>query len=173
MLVGLHKTTAADLDYVLQAEHDHQNRQYIIPWPREQHLQAMANPDMAHLIVWDQTRVGYVILAGLLDPNQSLEFCRLVITEKGRGYGRATVERVKRLASETYRAHRLWLDVKAQNQRAQTVYRAAGFVTEGTLRECLKSAAGYESLIIMSMSDTPSEAGGLMNVTAPRADGFR
>ena len=47
--------------------------------------------------------------------------------------------------------HRLWLDVKVQNQRAQAIYKAAGFVVEGTLRECLKSEYGYESLMIMSI----------------------
>lgn len=147
----LRETEVADLDYVLKAEQDQQNRQYIMPWSREQHLQAMTSSDLAHLIVWGETRMGYVILAGLLNPNQSIEFLRIVITEKQRGYGKATVEMVKQLAFGAYNAHRLWLDVKEQNQRAQAVYRAAGFVSEGRLRECLKSEAGYESLIIMSI----------------------
>lgn len=98
----------------------------------------------------NETRIGYIILAGLLDSNQSIEFRRIVITEKGRGYGKATVEIVKKLAFETYHAHRLWLDVKIQNHRAQEIYRGAGFMVEGTLRECLKSEDGYESLIIVS-----------------------
>ncbi|MBW4687892.1 MAG: GNAT family N-acetyltransferase [Komarekiella atlantica HA4396-MV6] len=111
----------------------------------------MVNPDIAHLIVNNATRIGYIILAGLLDPNQSIEFRRIVITEKGKGYGIATVEMVKQLAFETYNAHRLWLDVKVQNKLAQSVYKKAGFVVEGTLRECLKFEGGYDSLIIMSM----------------------
>jgi diamine N-acetyltransferase len=144
-------TKELNLDYVVEAENHDENRQYIIPWSRAKHLQEMSNPDTAHLIVQNKTNVGYVILAGLLDPNQSIEFRRIVITEKGRGYGKATVEIIKKLAFKTYNAHRLWLDVKAQNARAKAVYEAAGFVIEGTLRECLKSEKGYESLIIMSM----------------------
>jgi diamine N-acetyltransferase len=147
----LSKTEKADLDYVLNSEWDDENHQYIIPWSREQHLQAIVDPAIAHLIVWNKTRIGYVILAGLLDLNQSIEFRRIVITEKGRGYGKATVEIIKKLAFETYHAHRLWLDVKSHNNRAQAIYRAAGFMIEGTLRECLKSGKEYESLIIMSM----------------------
>ena len=80
-----------------------------------------------------------------------IEFRRIVITEKGSGYGTATVEMVKQLAFETYNAHRLWLDVKVQNKLAQAVYKKAGFVVEGTLRECLKVEDSYDSLIIMSM----------------------
>jgi diamine N-acetyltransferase len=147
----VNNTKELDLDYVLEAESNDENRQYIIPWSREKHFQEMSNPDTAHLIVQNETNVGYVILAGLLDPNQSIEFRRIVITEKGRGYGKTTVEIIKKLAFETYYAHRLWLDVKAQNARAQAVYEAAGFVIEGTLRECLKSEKEYESLVIMSM----------------------
>ncbi|WP_223805760.1 GNAT family N-acetyltransferase [Pseudanabaena sp. UWO310] len=147
----LRLTEETDLDYVLDAENDGENRQYIIPWSREQHLQAIRDNNIAHLIVWSETRVGYVILAGLLDTNQSVEFRRIVITDKGKGYGKQTVEIVKKLAFETYNDHRLWLDVKAQNHRAQAIYKAAGFAIEGTLRECLKSDNGYESLVIMSI----------------------
>ncbi|MDZ8078028.1 MAG: GNAT family N-acetyltransferase [Nostoc sp. SerVER01] len=145
------KTEEADLDYILGAETNDENRQYIIPWSREQHLQAMLNPDIAYLIVKKETRVGYVILAGLLDSSKTIEFRRIVITEKGKGYGKATVEIVKKLAFETYNAHRLWLDVKVQNEIAQAVYKKSGFVVEGTLRECLKVDGKYDSLIIMSM----------------------
>ncbi|MBD6620663.1 GNAT family N-acetyltransferase [Komarekiella sp. 'clone 1'] len=145
------KTEEADLNYILAAETDDENRQYVIPWSREKHFQAMVNPDIAHLIVKNETRIGYVILAGLLNPNHTIEFRRIVITEKAKGYGKAIVEIVKQLAFETYNAHRLWLDVKVQNKLAQAVYKKAGFVEEGTLRECLKVEGRYDSLIIMSM----------------------
>ena len=123
----------------------------MIPWSREQHLKALTDPNLAHLIVQRETRVRYIILAGLLDPNQRIEFRRIVITEKGHGYGKAALEMVKELAFETYKAHRLWLDVKAQNDRARAIYKAAGFIVEGTLRECLHSENGYDLLVIMSM----------------------
>ncbi|MBL1203491.1 MAG: GNAT family N-acetyltransferase [Nostoc sp. GBBB01] len=145
------KTQEADLDYIVSAENDDENRQYIIPWSREQHLQAILNPDIAHLIVKNEIRIGYVILAGLLDFNKTIEFRRIVITEKRKGYGKATVEIVKKLAFETYNAHRLWLDVKVQNKIAQAVYKKSGFVVEGILRECLKVDSKYDSLIIMSI----------------------
>lgn len=147
----LRKTEEADLDYVLHAEHSDENRSFLIPWSREQHVQSLANPDIQHLIVQTETRVGYAILAGFRSPNQSIELRRLVITEKARGYGKATVELIKDLAFKTHGAHRLWLDVKDHNQRARGLYEATGFVVEGTLRECLKTHDGFESLIVMSI----------------------
>jgi RimJ/RimL family protein N-acetyltransferase len=150
-MLRLRQTEATDLDYVLSAEHSDDNRQYVIPWSREQHLLALADPDIAHLIVEQETRLGYVILAGLRDPNQSIEFRRIVITQKGQGYGRATIELIKDVAFTTYKAHRLWLDVKEHNHRARSVYTAAGFTVEGILRECLKTDHGYDSLVVMSI----------------------
>jgi diamine N-acetyltransferase len=151
-MLRLRKTTLADLDYVIRSEHSEENRAYIIPWSRERHIQSLSDPDLAHLIVETDKPVGYVILAGLLDPNQSVEFRRIVITEKGRGYGKTTIERVKELAFEGYNAHRLWLDVFDWNARAQHVYEASGFKREGMLRECLKTTdAQFESLVIMSI----------------------
>jgi len=156
--LGLCQTEDKDLDYVLALEHSEENRLFVIPWSREQHRQALADPDVAHLIAHTSTRVGYVILAGLLDPNQSIELRRIVISKKGRGYGRATVELVKDLAFKTYQAHRFWLDVKAQNQRARSVYEAAGFIVDGMLRECLRTESGFDSLVVMSMLRQEYEA---------------
>ncbi|MBD2465044.1 GNAT family N-acetyltransferase [Oscillatoria sp. FACHB-1407] len=154
MNLAFRKTTELDLDYILAAEQHSDNQPFIIPWSREKHQGAIADPDIAHFIVQTdvhQDTVGFVILAGLLDPNDSIEFRRIVITAKGQGYGKATIQLVKQLVFETYQAHRLWLDVKEHNHRAQALYANAGFVVEGTLRDCLKTTNGYESLILMSI----------------------
>jgi hypothetical protein len=38
----LRPTEETDLDYVLEAENDSENRQYIIPWSRERHFQSVS-----------------------------------------------------------------------------------------------------------------------------------
>jgi diamine N-acetyltransferase len=156
--VRLRKTTENDLDYVLGAEHSKDNSPFVIPWRREQHLQALLDPNCAHLIAEADKRIGNAILFGLRDPNRSLEFRRIVITDKNRGYGRTVVRMVKELAFDTYGAHRLWLDVKVQNYRARSVYEKGGFIFEGILRECLRSEDNYESLVVMSILRQEYEA---------------
>ena len=149
--ISLRKTEEKDLDYVLAAEHDPANRMFVIPWSRDEHRQALVKPDLAHLIVQGERELGYVILAGLQDPNETIEFRRIVITEKGKGFGKRAVQLVKELAFERYRANRLWLDVKEGNQRAQSLYASQGFVVEGVLRQSLKTETGYDSLVVMSL----------------------
>jgi diamine N-acetyltransferase len=146
-------TTTAELEFVLATEAAEENIRFVTVWPREKHEEVIQSEDMYHFLVKDsqQASVGYVILAGRQNPHQSIELLRVVITEKGKGYGRKTLRLVKRLAFEQLSAHRLWLDVKEHNDRAQQLYRSEGFVAEGTLRDCVKIGDRYESLIIMSI----------------------
>ncbi len=154
MNIRLLPTSEDDLDFVLSAEQSSDNRRFVTVWTREQHLGALTSGDLSHLIIEntaDGRRVGYLILAGLADANQSIEFRRIVVTEKGKGYGKEALRLVKKLAFAELKAHRLWLDVKEHNVRARHLYECEGFVAEGVLRECIKADVGFESLVIMSM----------------------
>ena len=151
MMVRLRPTTQDDLEWAIAVEKD--NYPFVAQWTREQHRAALTDPDINHLIVeptTDKQPVGYLILAGLKDPNQSIELKRIVITDKGKGYGSQALRLVLKHAFEELEAHRVWLDVKNYNQRAKKLYEAHGFVVEGVLRECLKTEEGYD-LLIMSV----------------------
>lgn len=151
-MVHLRPTVPDDLPWAIAAEQD--NYPFVAQWTQEQHRAALTNSDIAHLIIEltkDEPPVGYLILAGLEDPNQSIELKRIVVTEKGKGYGSQALRLVLQYAFEEREAHRVWLDVKDYNRRAKKLYEAHGFVVEGVLRECLKTEAGFESLIIMSV----------------------
>ena len=152
-MIQLRKTQRQDLDFVFKLEHQPENAAFVSLWSREQHAQALSDADVLHLIIETQQQqpIGYVILAGLNQDHQNLEFRRIVIGEKGQGYGKAALKNIKRLAFEELNAHRLWLDVKDFNRRAQQLYADQGFVVEGVLRECLKVGDKFESLVLMSM----------------------
>jgi diamine N-acetyltransferase len=133
MLIGLRPTGPADIDFVLQVEHDPAHKPFIGQWSADQHLAALTDRDLGHFIAEqmnDRQPVGYLILAGLQKPDENIEFRRIVITRKGLGYGRAALRLVKKLVFEDYHAHRLWLDVKDHNQRAQQLYQSEGFLVE-------------------------------------------
>lgn len=153
----------SDLAFVLSVENDPANRPYITPWDRTQHEGAVRFPDFRHFIVEHEgQRDGFVILQGCRNPHQSIELKRLVLATHGRGLGRVCVQLLKRMAFRDLRAHRFWLDVKAQNERALGLYRSEGFVEEGRLRESVRvtgSASGHDpqaawdSLIVLSLLD--------------------
>ena len=51
-------------------------------------------------------------------------------------------------------AHRLWLDVYTDNERARRTYRALGFVEEGTMLDCIWQGGKFRPLVLMSMLES-------------------
>ncbi len=92
----IRRTQKEDLKSVLKAEYE--EAQYVGQWTEEQHINALLQDDMMHLIIEKKTSakfLGYIIIAGIKNPNHSIEFKRFVITDKGRGYGRETLKLIK------------------------------------------------------------------------------
>jgi diamine N-acetyltransferase len=154
MSIRLRPTKESDLNFVVSEEQHAANSPFVRSWTYAQHLAALKSEDLEHSIIErivDDTRVGYLILAGRTNENQNIEFRRIVINEKNRGYGRIAIHLVKKRAFDELKAHRLWLDVKEHNSRARHLYETEGFKTEGVLRECVKVADDFESLVVMSI----------------------
>lgn len=153
-MVSLRPTLPTDLEFVLACESNHDASAFILPWTQAQHASAIADPDCAHRVMFDETTdelLSFVLLFGLTSPHHAIEFRRIVSGPKGRGFGRQAVREVKRIAFDRMNAHRLWLDVKSKNDRARHLYSTEGFVEEGVMRECLLEGGIYESLVLMSM----------------------
>ncbi|MDF2521526.1 MAG: family N-acetyltransferase [Clostridia bacterium] len=151
--IGVRNTKEADLDFVLAAERDRANSPYVAQWSREQHVSALDDPDILHVIIADESdkSVGYAIIAGVLSETRSIELKRIVIVDKGKGLGRKALQLFIKMAFEKLKAHRLWLDVRENNDRARQLYRSAGFVEEGLIRDCLLIEDKFMSHYIMSI----------------------
>ena len=152
--VRLRPTMTSDLEFVVSLEQDPDNAPFVTPWERTQHEAAIRFPDFRHFIIEagdGLDAAGFLILIGCRSQHQSLELKRMVVQSKGAGYGRAALRVAKKVAFDDLNAHRLWLDVKSRNARAQSLYVSEGFVEEGILRDAVKHADGFESLVVMSM----------------------
>jgi diamine N-acetyltransferase len=147
----LRPTREDDLDFVVAAEADPDNAPFLAPSPREEHVAFLRDARQRHLVAEaDGRAVGFALLR-LHPEDRAVELRRLAVTEKGRGYGRATLRLAMAEAFEAHGAHRLWLDVKPQNERARSLYRSAGFVEEGLMRDALFHGGRFESLVLMSI----------------------
>jgi diamine N-acetyltransferase len=150
--IRLRVSRPSDLDFVLEAENHPDNRDFITQWTREQHRKAMESADSAHVIIEaDLQPSGYMLMSGLNHPARSIELLRLVVTEKGKGFGRDVLKLAKRCAFTRWNAHRLWLDVRSNNPRARQLYESEGLQVEGTLRDCILVNGEYVSVTILSM----------------------
>lgn len=159
--VRLRPTMRSDLDFVLSLENDGDNLPFITPWERTQHEAAIRFPDFRHFIIEggsDFAAVGFLILVGCRSQHRSLELKRMVVQPKRQGCGRAALRLAKKIAFDDLGAHRLWLDVKSRNRGAKALYEGEGFAEEGVLREAVKVAGGFDSLIVLSMLRPEFEA---------------
>ena len=153
-LVRARRTTERDLGFVVTAESDPENRPWVTQWTAAEHARAAGDPSLEHWVLETTltgAAVGFVILAGVSAGAPEVELKRLVVLEKGRGYGRAAVRRVKRYAFEELGAARLWLDVSEHTERARAQYAAEGFRTEGVLRDHAEVDGRRVTLHILSI----------------------
>jgi len=151
--LGLRLTQEDDIEFICTVESAPENQPFVKQWAAEQHLAASRTPGTAHFVIVtpDGERVGYAIILDIESPDASIQLRRIVIRDKGRGYGRATVRLIKRFSFERVRAHRLWLEVRDHNTRAKRLYESEGFITEGLVRDSIRMGDRYESVYLMSI----------------------
>jgi RimJ/RimL family protein N-acetyltransferase len=148
------KTTGADIDRVMAMERHSENADFVLQWSHEKHLELIADDFWGHWILEasdDGRMVGYAILRGVNRADRILQFNRLVIAEKGKGFGRDAIRLVKKYAFEQLKVHRLWFDVFADNDRAVALYRSEGFAQDALLRDHEYHGGRYRSQMIFSM----------------------
>ncbi|MCX6603887.1 MAG: GNAT family protein [Acidobacteria bacterium] len=118
----------------------------------EVYAERLASRDACYFVVEERRLpVGTVILCGLDSNNRCIELKRVVVSRPGQGLGRRALELVLEMVFTELAAHRLWLDIYMDNERARRTYRALGFVEEGTMRECIWQGGRFRSLVLMAM----------------------
>ena len=152
--IGLKPASIDDVGYIYELETRPENSHFVMAYSRERHIQAIESSDEELLIIVDKgtgLSLGFVILAGLTNPNLSMEFRRLVIDSKGQGIGRQVVKLVIHYCFKVLKFHRLWLDVYEDNARGIHLYRSIGFKQEGKLRDVIRHGDSYRSLLLFSL----------------------
>ena len=113
--------------------------QYLNAPTEELVIQTLADPARLSLILESDDRPVGMMLVGLTAP-WLLELQQLAIGEPGHGFGREAIRWLLREAFERRGAHRLWLEVRADNAPAIALYERCGFRHEGTWRDGYRHA---------------------------------
>ena len=150
------QATEEDLDYIMEAENRKGNVEYIIPDTRELHRRNLKSEDECHLIIEERQTgrtVGFVMIAGLASPHHEIEWRRIVVDEKGKGFGQEVLYLLESWSFDDLHFHRGWLDCKDYNARAMHVYEKAGLQREGLFRETIYNNGVYENLVVLGILD--------------------
>jgi RimJ/RimL family protein N-acetyltransferase len=103
--------------------------------------------------------VGFAILVDWASPDRVTLVKRVAVTRPGQGDGRRLLAAViDKVFSETD-AHRLWLGVFPENERARRAYAAVGFVPEGIARGSAYFQGLHKDELVMSIlrSEWPAQ----------------
>lgn len=151
---SLRRGGVEDISYIMATERRPGYDLMVGRWTEAAHLAALANPAYAYLIGTDGAGQsgGFVIFRDLDDPHGNVCLKRIAVEWPGRGLGSTLLRLALCWTFAETPAHRVWLDVLANNSRARHVYAAAGFVEEGLLRQAYQLPDGGRiDLILMSV----------------------
>jgi len=107
----------------------------------------------AKLIGSNET-VGHIQLLGIDRDNMSVRIGRVLVGEsenRNKGIGLKMINSILDIAFNELNLHRVDLGVFDFNESAIACYKKAGFIIEGTFRDCRKINGQYWSLINMSI----------------------
>lgn len=157
-MLSIRRTTLSDLPDIRKMEQKYSS--FVGQWPLHAHEASLQDSSIAHLIFYDEVTplFGYAILRGLQNENRSIELMRIAINSPGKGFGKQALQLLLRWCFEEQNAHRVWLDVRAANTRAQHVYETMGFTLEGVLRDAVVVNGAFESLMVMSLLEEEYDA---------------
>lgn len=111
-------------------------RAFVVP-PSEERVRATIDQqdrERRIIVSADGTPVGFWALT-VHGGGWLIEFNVLIALAPGRGVGSWGIRRMLARAFDDLGAHRVWLEVTADNAAARRVYEAAGFVLEGVFRD--------------------------------------
>lgn len=142
---------AADLDDVLAVE----VLAYEFPWTRDNFIDSLAAGYLAEVLqAPDVGLLGYyVALAGV----DELHLLNLTVApaHQGQGHGQRLLDRVEQRCIDCLLPS-LWLEVRASNERAQSMYRRRGFAAVGLRRNYYPAPQGRrEDAVLMSRPMSP------------------
>lgn len=142
-----------EINTIIEFERHEDNRNFIWSGTYEEHKAEMK--DKNHLLLvfkrkTDQVIIGYALIK--LDfKSEIFELRRIVVSDKGKGYGKEAMLAILKYAFEERTTNRFWLDVYPDNTIGIKLYEGLGMHRDGVLRQNYKSERGYLDQIIYSM----------------------
>lgn len=147
------EATGADIAQIIAWESAPENAEFVWIGTPEQHQAEIDDPDTELLIFRrrDNDRpIGYALCA-IKRAWDVYELRRIVIAEKGQGFGREALVALIDHAYEDLPTHRFWLDVYPHNAVGRALYESVGLHQDGILRANYKDQRGYLDQVVYSM----------------------
>ena len=117
-----------DYDFINAAERDEDCIPWVNNWPLGARIEKFGDCNFLQTII-ETTQgcpIGFIDFRDMLNETQ-VELKRIVITDRGKGYGKKAMYLSQKFAFEVLNRNRLYLGTKVANVRAQRLYHVTGF----------------------------------------------
>lgn len=121
-----------DWEFMSRVEHDEDNSPWVGRWSLGWRVARFGDEDFLQVIIEkkDGTPIGLIVFRDMLQKEEKVQLKRIAIIDKGKGYGKEALHLAQKMAFELFGTQRLYLTTKKENLRAQTIYKATGFVAD-------------------------------------------
>jgi ribosomal-protein-alanine N-acetyltransferase len=145
-LLQIRPMRAGDIDEVLKVE----QRGYPFPWSAGNFRDCLRAGYHSWVLTLDARIIGYGVMSVFVGEAQILNLC-IDPEMQDQGLGRRLLQRLLNEA-RTHNADTAFLEVRASNVAAITLYVSSGFNQIGTRRDYYPAAGGREDALILGIS---------------------
>ncbi len=150
--IVLRRAAAADIPFIMRTERLDGYGDLVGRWDEARHRREIDGGECTYFIgTQGGTPIGFAILRGWGSPERVTLLKRIAVCQPGKGQGSALLRTVADEAFRTTEAHRLWLGVFPENERARRAYARIGFVAEGIARGSAWFGGAYRDELIMAI----------------------
>jgi len=141
-----------DVPFVMATERLMGYEQLVGRWTDAQHRAALRDGRHAYFIARrDSQTVGFAIVRDWDSPERVAHIKRIAVCQPNCGHGRALLAGLVNVVFRDTEAHRIWLGVYPDNERARRAYEAVGFQIEGIARGSSFFGGTYRDELVMSL----------------------
>jgi diamine N-acetyltransferase len=148
----IERASKTDLPFVMATERTAGYDALVGRWDEARHLAAIDDDHYAYFLARDSaTPVGFSIVREWASPERVTCVKRIAVSSPGNGLGRQLLRAVVGAVFRDTDAHRVWLGVFPENERARRAYEAVGFKAEGVARGSAFFGGVYRDELIMAI----------------------
>jgi len=148
----LRRATGSDIPFIMHTERIAEYEELVGRWDEGQHRTALADNGYAYFVADDgAAAVGFAIVRDWASPERAAHIKRVAVARAGLGYGRALLAEVIDAIFRETDAHRVWIRVFPENERARRAYAAIGFRPEGIARGSGYFRGTYRDELVMAV----------------------
>jgi RimJ/RimL family protein N-acetyltransferase len=142
----------ADVPFIMATERMDGYDRLVGRWDEAKHLSAVNDDHYAYFLAKDvHAPIGFAIVRDWASPERVACLKRIAVVKPGKRTGRRLLGAVVDAIFRETDAHRVWLGVFLENERARRAYEAVGFRAEGVARGNAFFGGTFHDELIMAI----------------------